>query len=251
MGSRRWLESGPASPRACAPGSRSSPIGFSCTSPSSTAPRTAGGSSPLLRCLHHVHFVGSVAGPGWRPIAVQVPMRNLPGRRAIPELSDARIEFGQPAATISFSPALLCCRPLPRMPATRVTMDQAAWEHAKPADDVGGAVRQIVTTMLRDGYPDVHVLAEAVGTSVRTLQRRLREEGLTYARVVAQARFDAAQRMLDDPDRKVIDVALDLGYSDPSHFTRAFGRWTGVAPHKFRRLRAADHPDHPRPEATE
>jgi AraC-like DNA-binding protein len=107
-------------------------------------------------------------------------------------------------------------------------------------------VRQIVTTMLPDGYPDVHVLAEAVGTSVRTLQRRLQEEGLTYARVVAQARFDAAQRMLDDPDRKVIDVALDLGYSDPSHFTRAFGRWAGVAPREFRRLRAADHPDHPR-----
>jgi AraC-like DNA-binding protein len=173
-------------------------------------------------------------------------MRNLSGWRAIPELSDARIEFGQPAARISFSPALLC-RPLPRMPAARVTMDQAAWEHVKPADDVGGAVRQIVATMLRDGYPEVHVLAEAVGMSVRTLQRRLQDECLTYARVVAQARFDAAQRMLDDPARKVIDVALDLGYSDPSHFTRAFGRWTGLAPREFRRLRSADHPDHPRP----
>jgi AraC-like DNA-binding protein len=83
--------------------------------------------------------------------------------------------------------------------------------------------------------------------SVRTLQRRLQDECLTYARVVAQTRFDAAQRMLDDPDRKVIDVALDLGYSDPSHFTRAFGRWAGVAPREFRRLRSADHPDHPRP----
>ncbi len=199
--------------------------------------------------LHHLHFVGSVAGPGWRPIAVQVPMRNLPGCRAIPELSNARIEFGQPAATISFSPALLC-RPLPRMPATRVAMDRAAWEHTKPADDVGGAVRQIVTTMLRDGYPDVHALAEAVGMSARTLQRRLQDEGLTYAGVIAQARFDAAQRLLDDPARKVIDVALDLGYSDPSHFTRAFERWAGVAPREFRRLRSVDHAEPSLPQGT-
>ncbi len=199
--------------------------------------------------LHHLHFVGSVAGPGWRPIAVQVPMSNLPGCRAIPELSDARIEFGQPAATISFSPALLC-HPLPRMPATRVAMDREAWEHAKPADDVGGAVRQIVTTMLRDGYPDVHALAEAVGMSARTLQRRLQDEGLTYAGVIAQARFDAAQRLLDDPARKVIDVALDLGYSDPSHFTRAFERWAGVAPREFRRLRSVDHAEPSLPQGT-
>ena len=193
--------------------------------------------------MQHLHFVRSVAGPGWRPSALKVPMRDLPGCRAIPLLSDVRIDFGQPETTmITFSPALLC-RPVPRIPTARVSGADAAWEHTDPADDVGGAVRQIVTTMIPDGYPDIHLLAEAVRLSVRTLQRRLEDEGLTYARVVAQARCDEAQRMLDDPDRKVIDVALDLGYSDPSHFARAFGRWTGMAPREFRRLRSSDHLD--------
>jgi AraC-like DNA-binding protein len=103
---------------------------------------------------------------------------------------------------------------------------------------VGAAVQQIVTTLLPDGYPDINSVAEIVRLSARTLQRRLSDEGLTFARVVARARYDVAQRMLDDPARKVIDVALDLGYSDHAHFTRAFARWTGLAPREFRRLRS-------------
>ena len=61
---------------------------------------------------------------------------------------------------------------------------------------------------------------------------------MTFAHVVTRVRLDVARRMLADPGRKVIDVALELGYSDPAHFTRAFVRWTGIAPRDFRRLRS-------------
>lgn len=97
-------------------------------------------------------------------------------------------------------------------------------------------MQQIVTTLLPDGHPDIRSVAGMFRLSARTLQRRLYDDGLTFARVVARARCDMAQRMLDDPARKVIDVALDLGYSDHAHFTRAFARWTGHAPREFRRL---------------
>ena len=107
---------------------------------------------------------------------------------------------------------------------------------ARATRELGGIVLQIVTRLLPDGYPDVQSVAQVVRVSARTLQRRLSEEGLTFAGVVARARFAVAQRMLDDPARKVVDVALDLGYSDHAHFTRAFVRWTGVAPREFRRL---------------
>jgi AraC-like DNA-binding protein len=102
----------------------------------------------------------------------------------------------------------------------------------------GGLVQQIVSSVLPTGYPDIQSVATVMGLSARTLQRRLYAEGVTYACVVARARFAAAQQMLDDPARKVIDVALDLGYSDPAHFARAFARWTGLAPRDFRRLRS-------------
>ena len=111
---------------------------------------------------------------------------------------------------------------------------------SSPADGVGRTVQRIVAALLPEGYPDIHLVSKAVSLSPRTLQRRLHAEGLTFARVVARTRFAEARRLLDDPTRKVIDVALDLGYSDPAHFTRAFGRWTGLPPREFRRRRYGD-----------
>ena len=84
---------------------------------------------------------------------------------------------------------------------------------------------------------DIHTVAALARLRVRTLQRRLHDQGVTFAWLVARARLDRAQGMLADPARRIIDVALDLGYSDPAHFTRAFVRWTGVAPREFRRFR--------------
>jgi len=107
---------------------------------------------------------------------------------------------------------------------------------------LGGLVQEIVTGLLPDGPPDVRAVAEVVRVSARTLQRRLADEGLTFAAVVARARFDTARRMLEDPSRKVVDVALDVGYSDHAHFTRAFVRWTGLSPREFRRRGHEDRP---------
>ena len=57
--------------------------------------------------MQYLKILASVAGPDWRPAAVQVPMRRLPGFRAVPLLWDTPIEVGQPAITITFSAALL------------------------------------------------------------------------------------------------------------------------------------------------
>jgi AraC-like DNA-binding protein len=104
------------------------------------------------------------------------------------------------------------------------------------ADELGRVVQEIVTILLPDGCPDVRSVATMMRLSSRTLQRRLSDEGVTFALLVARVRFAVAQRMLDDPARKIIEVALDLGYSDQAHFARAFARWSGLTPREFRRL---------------
>jgi AraC-like DNA-binding protein len=132
-------------------------------------------------------------------------------------------------------------QPLPRWAQSR------AVRRARETGRLGDVVQQIVTPLLRDGHPNVPSVAKMLGLSARTLQRRLSEEGVTYARVVARARFAVAQRLLDDPACKVIEVALDLGYSDQAHFARAFARWTGLAPREFQRRRSTGRPAPARP----
>jgi AraC-like DNA-binding protein len=85
-----------------------------------------------------------------------------------------------------------------------------------------------------DGYPQITLAAEIAGTSVRTLQRRLAEQGVSYSEVVDRARFDVASRLLTESDAPSIEVAYATAYSDPSHFARAFRRIAGVSPREYR-----------------
>jgi AraC-like DNA-binding protein len=96
-------------------------------------------------------------------------------------------------------------------------------------------------------YPDVGKAAKIMGTSVRTLQRALSGAGVTYSNVVEHARLETAAEMLINSNLKIIDIAYNLGYQDPSHFSRAFRRISGVSPRDFRlaQIRAAISPAKP------
>jgi AraC-like DNA-binding protein len=86
------------------------------------------------------------------------------------------------------------------------------------------------------GLPRLELAAEVAGMSQRSFQRRLAEAGLRFGRLVEEARFEAARRMLRDPGVKIVEISAQLGYRDSANFTRAFRRWTGVAPQVFRRI---------------
>lgn len=105
-----------------------------------------------------------------------------------------------------------------------------------PADDLSRSVQQAIGGLLRGGCPDVRLTAELAGLSVRTLSRRLAEEGTSYERLVEHVRFKAAVELLHGDQPRLIDIAYELGYADPANFTRAFKRWAGMAPSEYRRL---------------
>jgi AraC-like DNA-binding protein len=110
-----------------------------------------------------------------------------------------------------------------------------ALREAAPADDFAGSLRQVIGSLLPSGNPALAAAAEAGGLSDRTLQRRLNASGHTYSELLEDARRQAALRLLRDKDIKILDIALELGYSDPANFTRAFRRWTGASPRAARR----------------
>jgi AraC-like DNA-binding protein len=100
--------------------------------------------------------------------------------------------------------------------------------------DFADSLKQALRSYLGDGYLDINLAAGIAGTSERTLQRVLADSGLTYRRLIQEARFEAAVLMLNNPGIKIIDVAYALGYENPSNFSRAFRRMAGVTPYEFR-----------------
>ena len=107
-----------------------------------------------------------------------------------------------------------------------------------PVDPMG-RMRLVLEFLMRqageDLRADVDGLATLVGASRRTLQRHLQQRGQSVSRLLEEARRERALHLLQSPAR-VIDVAFELGYNDPSHFTRAFRRWTGAAPSAYRQV---------------
>ena len=98
----------------------------------------------------------------------------------------------------------------------------------------GAVLRTIVRSSLPEGYPSVEHVAELLRLPVRTLQRRLNEQGLTYSDLVEDLRYREACRLLKRTDKPVAAIATALGYRDPSHFSRAFRRWSGMRPSQYR-----------------
>ena len=95
--------------------------------------------------------------------------------------------------------------------------------------------RAIRALIARDETPRIDLVAHALGTSVRTLQRRLADAGSSFMTLLDRSRLAAAVHVLQHTDAKVVDIALDLGYSEHAHFSRAFRRWMGLAPREYRR----------------
>jgi len=83
-------------------------------------------------------------------------------------------------------------------------------------------------------YPSVQMMAKELNMSPRTLLRKLKQEGTTYQRLLDNASKDVAEWYLLRTRMHIKGIADRLGYVDASNFSRAFHRWFGEAPGKFR-----------------
>jgi AraC-like DNA-binding protein len=130
-----------------------------------------------------------------------------------------------------FVPARVADRVLPMKP-PEVRGSAASDEYPPLYGDgkLTTLLKTIMTSMLMDGTPTVEGLAAAVGFSVRTLQRRLDEQDVSSSVLLEAVRRDQALAALSSGERKVGEIAANLGYGQHSSFTRAVRRWTGTSP---------------------
>ncbi len=100
---------------------------------------------------------------------------------------------------------------------------------------IEGRLRQYVMKSLKNGPPRLAEAARCLGMSPRTLQRRLKDKGLIFDRVVDETRCQLAESYLESSKLTASEIAYLLGYSELSAFTRAYRRWTGSTPKATRR----------------
>jgi AraC-like DNA-binding protein len=97
-----------------------------------------------------------------------------------------------------------------------------------------GEVLKAIIAALPEGASEASV-ARALHVSVRTLQRKLATEGVTFHEMLDTAKSQLARAYLADPKVSITEIALLLGFSESSSFSRAFRRWTGKSPGRWRR----------------
>ncbi|MCY1512114.1 HTH-type transcriptional regulator VirS [compost metagenome] len=101
--------------------------------------------------------------------------------------------------------------------------------------DLTTRIGLVIKDRLADGNLGVEEVARHLCMSKRTLQRRLQELEMEFGELVEEIRQATAMDMVSHSPLSLTEIAQRLGYAEPSSFTRAFRRWSGLTPREFRR----------------
>lgn len=181
------------------------------------------------------------SGVAWRPRAVwfaSVEPRWPEDRR---RFFDCPVHFGAPTSAIELDDSTLA---LPMRGADAnllgILERHAAQLVASLAGEDGhdesviARTRRAIVEGMRGGDVSLEGVARRLGTSPRTLQRRLQEDGASFDAVLDEERHTLARRYLHDESLS-IDQACDLlAFAQPRGFRRAFRRWEGCTPSEYR-----------------
>ena len=150
----------------------------------------------------------------------------------------APVAWGGPRLEVAFDARLLD-RPLqradPRLFGYLAARAAELLARLPAADDLASRVRHELGALLAQGEPRAGQVAARLAMSDRTLHRRLRALGTSFAALLAEVRRERALLLLGDRRLTCSEVGFLLGYAEPATFFRAFKRWTGVTPQVHRR----------------
>ncbi|MFO0993766.1 MAG: AraC family transcriptional regulator ligand-binding domain-containing protein [Hyphomicrobiales bacterium] len=178
-----------------------------------------------------IDLMRQAAGPNWRPD--EIHLERGVDDPAVYQSLGVRLRDSAIAAIVC-NDHLLSRPMLGSVQGVARAEDTTSLARGAPPDNFVDSIRQVIGTYLRNDMIGIDHISEVVGLGSRTLQRRLRQRGLDYSELVAATRLSLARRMLDDRGIAVTDIAQELGYSDAANFTRAFRKWTGLAPSAYR-----------------
>ena len=148
------------------------------------------------------------------------------------------VQFDQPDNALVF-PRRLLAAPLSQADAqVRGMLDAYADRLLAELNQGHGVLdraRLELARQLPEQGADLEAIAAALALTPRTLQRRLRESGLSFSQLVDETRQQLVLHYLRDPALELAEIAFLVGFSEAGSLARAFRRWTGTSPGEYRR----------------
>ncbi len=182
-----------------------------------------------------IHHVRQHVRPAPRIVAVEFTHRALGDVAGYRAGFDAPVRFDAEYTQIVLPLAALATPTATADPALFAILQRAAEAHLQtlPVDAAFSThVARILHELLRQHRSDIDEVARRLGTTSRSLQRRLRDEGTSFHDLRERVRAALSETYLRD-GLTAGEVAFLLGYSEPSAFFRAFRRWHGTQPSRF------------------
>jgi AraC-like DNA-binding protein len=199
--------------------------------------------------LYCAELVWATVWSARRLVRGEAVLRRLTFRQPAPAWADefhqvfgeeTEIVFGAPRTTLVLDRRSL------DLPMARHTpglyqrlQEQAARRLASrlPAETASATAlaRRIIEDHLGERLLDLTVIAQHMGMSPRTLQRRLKDEGTTFQGLYDACRQQVARTELLEHATDMATIAAMLGYSEPANFYRAFRDWFGISPSEYRK----------------
>jgi AraC-like DNA-binding protein len=201
---------------------------------------------PVLEAIHELTeldvawFVAAIRAMTTReftPREVRFPYESPEHAAELRAYFRSSLQFVAPHVAIVLKPSDFDLPVAASDPTLAGYLDQLAENAVKALgedDSTTGRLRKVLWSRLSEGAPTLSTAAAAMAVSPRTLQRRLRDEGVTFAEALSKLRHDLAVHFLKDRTLAMYEVGFLLGYAEPTAFHRAFRRWRGMSPRKFR-----------------
>ena len=172
-----------------------------------------------------------------KPTAIHLPWPEPSSHQEYDRVFGAPVLYGQAKACINFQRHLLNERIITadyELARFLVMHAQRLQDKYSPEGKFSERVRQTIINQSYVNAPRITDVAAVLNVSVRTLQRKLKEEHVTFQELVDEIRQHLAKQYLKQKVYPIKEVSYMLGYNEVSAFNRSFKRWTGLTPLKYR-----------------
>ncbi len=212
------------------------------------------GSVRFAESPHHDDLVvATIVAIGRALAGGQLDVRGIALRHAVPAddgeyrrlLGDVPYTFDAPRNEVHFAASALQQRLTTAYPQYHQRVEQQAEQQLSRISRGHGMAAQVeahLESRLGEQPVGIDDIAALFNMTARTLQRRLREDGVAFGDLRDAVRHRRARRLLADPSVAMDALAQHLGFSDTANFYHAFRRWEGTTPGAFRRACGSGRP---------